>query len=227
MRSGANGCLKEQLAQSKSKQFNLIRERSSKDADFEIAINFCSFSFFPSHPTRGAYYSAKIRNNLRIISLNSNYCNDENWWLLINGTDPENELTWLINQLADAEQAGDKVHIIGHIPPGKNDCLQIWSENYYRIVSRFNQTIRGQFYGHTHSDEFQLFFDHDQLNLAKSTAELTELTPVGVAYLAPSITTFVGANPGYRIYEVDSSTFEVVNYHNYFLDLPDANAKTN
>lgn len=145
------------------------------------------------------------------------------------------------------------MHIIGHIPPGKNDCLQIWSENYYRIVSRFNQTIRGQFYGHTHSDEFQLFFDHDQLNQAKSTDQLTPLTPVSVAYLAPSITTFVGANPGeyiskrlgslkcrqfirflidslpnpgYRIYEVDANTFELVDFHNYFLDLPEANAKT-
>ena len=81
----------------------------------------------------------------------------------------------------------------------------------------------GQFYGHTHSDEYQLFFNNDQLNLAKSTKELTELTPVNVAYLAPSLTTFVGSNPGYRIYEIDSTTYEVVNYHNYFLDLPRAN----
>ena len=68
---------------------------------------------------RGAYYSVKARDNLRIISLNTNYCNDENWWLLINGTDPENELTWLINQLAEAEKLNEKVHIIGHVPPGK------------------------------------------------------------------------------------------------------------
>ncbi|EEC01319.1 hypothetical protein IscW_ISCW001543 [Ixodes scapularis] len=29
-----------------------------------------------------------------------------------------------------------KVHIIGHIPPGIGDCLQVWSENYHRIISR-------------------------------------------------------------------------------------------
>lgn len=74
--------------------------------------------------------------------------------------------------------------------------MQIWSENYYRIISRFSNIIKGQFYGHTHSDEFEVFFDHDQLNLAKSTSELTELSPVNTAFLAPSLTTFVGANPG-------------------------------
>ena len=185
-----------------------------------------TYSFFLNSFFRGAYYSVKAKDNLRIISLNTNYCNDQNWWLLINATDPESELSWLIGQLTDAENANEKVHIVGHIPPGKNDCLQIWSENYYRIISRFNETIKGQFYGHTHSDEYELFFNHDQLNLAKSTDKLTELNPISVAYLAPSLTTFVGVNPGYRVYEVDANTFEVLNYHNYFLDLPKANDRS-
>lgn len=74
---------------------------------------------------------------LRIISLNTNNCNTMNWWLLVNMTDPDNELRWLIDELQDAENNGDKVHLIGHIPPGSGDCMKMWSYNYFRIIERF------------------------------------------------------------------------------------------
>lgn len=65
-----------------------------------------------------------------------NYCNNKNWWLLINSTDPVSELQWLVYELQGAEINGEKVHIIGHIPPGHSDCLKIWSRNYYHIINR-------------------------------------------------------------------------------------------
>ena len=58
-------------------------------------------------------------------------------WLLLNSTDPAQELQWLIYELQSAELKGEKVHILGHIPPGHSDCLKVWSHNYYRIVNRF------------------------------------------------------------------------------------------
>ena len=49
-----------------------------------------------------------------------------------------------------------QVHIIGHIPP---DGTLLWFQfNYYRIVERFHDTIAAQFFGHTHHDEFRLFY---------------------------------------------------------------------
>lgn len=66
-----------------------------------------------------------------------NYCNNKNWWLLINSTDPVSELQWLVYELQGAEINGEKVHIIGHIPPGHSDCLKVWSRNYYHIINRF------------------------------------------------------------------------------------------
>ena len=48
-----------------------------------------------------------------MISLNMNFCNSGNWWLLINTTDPAGMLDWLITELQDAENKGDKVkHLI-------------------------------------------------------------------------------------------------------------------
>lgn len=47
----------------------------------------------------------------------------------------------------------------GHIPPGASDCMKVWSRNYYEIVERYEDTITAQFYGHTHADEFEMFYD--------------------------------------------------------------------
>lgn len=41
--------------------------------------------------------------------------------------------------------------------------------------------------------------------------------------MAPSVTPYKHNNPAYRIYEVDSTTFQVVDYHVYFFDLGIAN----
>lgn len=49
-----------------------------------------------------------------------------------------------------------------------------------------------QFFGHTHFDEYEVFYDSEQLK-----------RPVSVGYIAPSITTWIDVNPAYRIYYVD------------------------
>ena len=55
--------------------------------------------------------------------------------MLVNATDPAGQLQWLADQLLAAEQAGDKVHILGHHPPGM-DSLPSYGTNYRRIVNR-------------------------------------------------------------------------------------------
>lgn len=57
---------------------------------------------------------------------------------------------------------------------------------------RYEHVITGQFYGHTHWDEFEVFYDNKEFKRA-----------VGVAYIAPSITPWKDCNPAYRIYHVD------------------------
>lgn len=54
----------------------------------------------------------------------------------MNSTDPAKELQWFIYELQSAEFNEEKVHVIGHIPPGHADCLKVWSRNYYSIVTR-------------------------------------------------------------------------------------------
>ncbi|XP_076361284.1 sphingomyelin phosphodiesterase-like [Tachypleus tridentatus] len=165
---------------------------------------------------KGAYFSVKVNPGLKIISINTNYCNNQNWWLLLNSTDPAEELQWLIQELQASELIGEKVHIIGHIPPGTGSCLQVWSHNYYRIINRFESTVVAQFYGHTHSDEFEVFYDTETLK-----------HPTNIAYIGPSVTTFGSGNPAFRIYTVDGnyagSSRVVLDHETYFLNLTEAN----
>lgn len=44
---------------------------------------------------RGAFYTLVIRRGLRLISLNTNYCIGDNYWLFINSTDPLDQLQWV------------------------------------------------------------------------------------------------------------------------------------
>jgi len=59
-------------------------------------------------------------------------------------------------------------------------------------LRRYESTITSQFFGHTHFDEYELFYDTQDLGRA-----------VSVAYVGPSVTPYYDLNPGYRIYYVD------------------------
>ena len=69
-----------------------------------------------------------------------------------------------------------------------------WSEEYARIIHRFRNIISAQFFGHTHFDEFEIFFGDN---------EVGERIPTNMAYLAPSMTTIDNLNPAYRIFMID------------------------
>ncbi|CAF1463162.1 unnamed protein product [Adineta ricciae] len=163
---------------------------------------------------RGGFYTTLIRPNLRIISLNMNYCSRENFWLLINATDPLGQLQWLIQWLQYAEDHEEKVHIIGHHPP--RSCMAAFSWNFNKIVNRYENTIAGQFYGHTHVDEFLMFYDETDRN-----------RPVSMAYMGPSLTTSSYLNPGYRVYSVDGdyagSSFWALDHRTVIMNLTASN----
>ncbi len=57
-------------------------------------------------------------------------------------------------------------------------------------IERYENIIKGQFYGHTHWDHFTVFFNE-------------EGAPSNVAFITPSMTTFEELNYGYRIFHVD------------------------
>ncbi|KAI6204931.1 Sphingomyelin phosphodiesterase [Aphelenchoides besseyi] len=156
---------------------------------------------------RGSY-SCMVTEKFKLISVNTGN------FLYLNQTDPDGTLKWLVDELYDAEQRGIAVHIMAHIPPGNSECLEGWARNYYRIIARFEYTIRAQFFGHVHTDSFTVFYEN---------MDDFRSRPVGVLFSAPSVTTFENLNPSYRVYYIDGnydqSTYEILDFDTYFLNL--------
>jgi sphingomyelin phosphodiesterase len=155
---------------------------------------------------------------LKFISLNTIYCSHWNFYSYITATDSDMTLDWLAKELYDSEQKGEKVHLISHIPSGSSYCIKPFSDNYYKLVNRFENTIAAQFFGHTHVDEFYLYFDNQN----------PSNRPTHTAFVAPSLTTFSQANPAYKIYTIDGnytgSTFTVIDEETYWANLTEINA---
>lgn len=183
--------------------------------------------------TKDGFYAVEAKPGLKIISLNTNFCHSTNFWLYINSTDPGNQLQWLVHELQLSELEHEKVHIIGHIPPGSEDCLKVWSKNYNRIVRRFSNTITGQFFGHTHTSGFEVFYNKDgsekaprrpRFRKSKRQVESDPWQPISVGFVGPSITTFVGLNPGFRSYLIDpKQNFATTDFDTFYMNLTQAN----
>ena len=62
----------------------------------------------PHVPSAG-FYAVQFSRKLRIISLNMQYCDNLNFWLYLNSTDPGGQLAWLVDELTWAEENGSKV----------------------------------------------------------------------------------------------------------------------
>ena len=63
-----------------------------------------------------------------------------------------------------------------------------------RIVERFENTIVNQFYGHTHRDEFKVFYN---------TVTGDGSRPISSGFVTPSVTPHTNVNLAYRIYTAD------------------------
>lgn len=159
----------------------------------------------------------QIKPGFRVLAINSNYCARLNPWTLYDTVDPGRQLTFLRDQLLEAETVGDKVHIIGHVPPDHRECTEAWLYNYMLLMKRFKETIVAQFYGHTHRDEFRVVYDVDDL----PSDNMSSKNPVAFQIICPSITSYSQTNPSYRIYEIDSLTYRVQNHFTYFFNLSD------
>ncbi|KAK9870764.1 hypothetical protein WA026_009725 [Henosepilachna vigintioctopunctata] len=161
---------------------------------------------------KGGFYTLTLRPGFRVVVLNNNVCGKDNLWLAYDSFDPYGQLTWLVQVLEEAERNGEYVHILHHIPSGHHSCLGTWSREFVKIINRFSETINGQFNGHTHWDEFFLYFDESDPSKATN-----------VAFNGASLTTYSSNNPSYKIYDIDPQNYKVVNFEEWTFNLTAAN----
>lgn len=161
----------------------------------------------------GGYYSVLIRPGLRLLATNLNECSVYNWWIMYDVSFFfANHLQWIHDTLLAAERAGEKVHILSHTPSGDYTCLKFYGREFVRIVDRFWDTISGQFVGHTHLDEFNVYYSLTDPQRA-----------LNVAWNAGSTTTYNDLNPNYRIYTVDPEAFQVNGHETWIYNVTEAN----
>jgi len=144
-------------------------------------------------------------NILRILGLNTNYWSASN---KNTGTtqDPAGIFAWLGSELQLAQSIGIKVFIVGHIPPGI-DHFALVPQYYQQFVSSYlnvtdpyiNGTIVKQFFGHEHVMLFRIY---------SASAVPIELIS--------SISLYYNNNPTYRIYSYDTTTFETLDYEEWY-----------
>lgn len=168
----------------------------------------------------GSYALNVPDTKLKIISINTVYWYKTNFWLYDSDTqqpDPNGIIEFAVRELQAAEDAGQRVWIIGHMPPNRHDTLHDQSNYWDQVVQRYKHIISGQFYGHSHQDQFAISYS----DYERQTAE----NAVSVAWVAPAITPR-STNPGYKVYDVDPDTYEIMDAKIYRADIDAPNFHT-
>ncbi|KAL4269094.1 Metallo-dependent phosphatase [Pleurotus pulmonarius] len=167
--------------------------------------------------THYAGYMVKRADNLRVISLNTDMWYRANYFNYINMTDHDvsGMLRFLTDELQDAEDHGERVWIIGHVLSGWDGTNPLIpaTDLFYQIVDRFSpHVIANVFFGHTHEDQMSIFYRNNATVMNSDTAH-------ALAWMGPSLTPGTNMNSGFRVYEVDSATFEVLDAHTWRSDV--------
>ncbi|KZT02507.1 sphingomyelin phosphodiesterase [Laetiporus sulphureus 93-53] len=167
--------------------------------------------------THYSAYSVQRSDGLRIITLNTDMCERANYYNYINLASSDNSgmLRFLTDELQDAEDAGDRVWILGHVLSGwsGSNPLENPTNLFYQIVDRFSpHVIAGLFFGHTHEDQLSIFYANNGTVMSAETALATE-------WICPSVTPLTNLNSGFRVYEVDSGTFDVLDAYTWYADV--------
>ncbi|WFD36533.1 hypothetical protein MCUN1_003416 [Malassezia cuniculi] len=166
-------------------------------------------------------YSTSPRKGLRVISLNGDYYFRENPFAYVHLANPDfsGQLRWLTDELQAAEDAHERVWIISHEETGYSgeDALDNPTNLINHIITRYASTIAHIFFGHTHEDQFQVFYSATSGN-STAVSRKTE-DAVAAALMGPSVSPGRYVNPGVRVYVVDPQTYEVLDYDQYYTQL--------
>ncbi|CAO3630849.1 unnamed protein product [Cunninghamella echinulata] len=104
-----------------------------------------------------------VAPHLKVLSLNTMYFikkNERSDGCKHYGS-AKKQMNWFEQQLSLAKKNGDKVLVIGHVPPTEEYKQSCFSD-YIQIASTYSDIIIGHLYGHLNKDHF-LLYDASQL----------------------------------------------------------------
>ncbi|KAK4550721.1 hypothetical protein LTR36_000300 [Oleoguttula mirabilis] len=170
-------------------------------------------------------YSVKNHYGLRMITFNTDFWYKSNFLNFINTTNPDVSGTFqfMIQELQAAEDAGERVWLFGHVLSGwdGSNPLNNPSDLFYQIVDRYSpHVIANIFFGHTHEDEVMIYYANNGTNQSLSTA-------LNTGWIGPSVTPLTNLNSGFRMYEVDTATFDIYEAYTWYADVSSFSALAN
>lgn len=164
------------------------------------------------HPTAG-YYAAWPVRGIRLIALNTVIYSpkyesrDGNAQITLG----DEQMTWLAGQLKEATTKKEKVYLAMHIPPGldykKNAMwtnVQPWERQLLALCAKYQSTIAGILFGHTHMDELRRLYD----TTGKYVTE--------VAIAAPGVSPNHKTNPAIKTVNYDPKSKELLDFTTYY-----------
>ncbi|KAJ5591243.1 hypothetical protein N7450_005215 [Penicillium hetheringtonii] len=81
---------------------------------------------------------------------------------------------------------------------------------FYQIVERYSpHVIANIFFGHTHEDQFNIYYADN------GTIKSTE-TALNTAWIGPSVTPLTNMNSGFRMYEIDTGDFNIYEAYTFY-----------
>lgn len=108
--------------------------------------------------------------------------------------------------LEDLLQKYENIYLLGHIPPTIDGVTLEFSTVFRALIAKYSNKIRGQFYGHVHSDQITV-------NTYPNSEKVT-----GFAFLAPSISPFHVGSSRARVYELlTGKNNGVIDYSQYYI----------
>jgi sphingomyelin phosphodiesterase acid-like 3 len=171
----------------------------------------------------GGYYSVKMAapmRNTRLIVLNDVFLSGK--YRACGGqpdpTAANDEMEWMKHQLIQARQAGERVWVVGHIPPGidpystirkaGNICGSgepvrfLASDKMADLMVEYADVVRLGVFAHTHMDEMRLLEpEGDDASKHRVAVKIT-----------PSISPVDGNNPSFTIAQVNAETASIGDY---------------
>lgn len=197
---------------------------------------------------KGGYYSVRLPapvERTRLVVLNDVFLSP--WHQSCSGKPDaaaaNEELDWLAKQLASAHAAGERVWVLGHIPPGvdaystlahagpacdsKPPVMFLASDKLAQELAESGSEIRLGIFAHAHTDEFKLLepVSSDAV-FGPPAASGTKAKGAEVAVkMVPSISPINGNKPAFTIAQVNPSTARLADYRVFAAENPQGTGK--
>ncbi len=186
----------------------------------------------------GGFYWLQVAPGLRLFALNTlfydsynvlmtaNLCNESfpNEMDIGDGetkTRVGSDVQWqtLLQFLHVAREEQQRVYLVGHIPPGCSEASSWFSHKFQLLASEFQDVISATFWGHRHTDSF--FLSRQTATEGGAAAKV-----VAHGYIAPSVLPQQHF-PSVRVYQYNRTTFEILDYQQYAVNLTELNNNSN